>query len=125
MKSLFVSALIVIGLAGTAHAESATGSETAYPAKAIGYDALAAGDNVRAVDDMTRGSMSRHDPAFLLNLGQAYARTGRIAEAREMFRAAARKSENVDLVLADGRVIGSKQAARQALATVQVGLAAR
>lgn len=125
MKSLFVSALMMAGLVGTAHAESATGSETAYPSKAIGYDALTAGDNARAVDDMMSGSISRHDPAFLLNLGQAYARTGRIAEAREMFRAAARKSENVDLVLADGRVIGSKQAARQALATVQVGLAAR
>lgn len=125
MKSLFVSALMMAGLAGTAHAESVAGTETAYPSKAIGYDALAAGDNVRAVDDMMNGSISRHDPAFLLNLGQAYARTGQIAEAREMFRAAARKSENVDLVLADGRVISSKQAARQALATVQVGLAAR
>jgi tetratricopeptide (TPR) repeat protein len=125
MKSLFVSALMIAGFTGTAHAESTVATETAYPAKAIGYDALTAGDNVRAVDDMMNGSISRHDPAFLLNLGQAYARIGRITEALEMFRAAARKSENVDLVLADGRVIGSKQAARQALATVQVGLAAR
>jgi Flp pilus assembly protein TadD len=125
MKSLFVSALVLTAFAGAAHAESTSSIETAYPSKAIGYDALAAGDNARAINDMMSGSVSRNDPAFLLNLGQAYARTGRIAEAREMFRAAARKRENVDLVLADGRVIGSKQAAYQALATVQVGLAVR
>ena len=125
MKLLFVSALVVMGLTGAVHAESATGVPTAYPPVAIGYDALSAGDNERAVKDMLEGSVSRHDPAFLLNLGQAYARTGRLAEARELFRRASKKTENVDLILADGRVISSKLAARQALATVQVGVASR
>jgi Flp pilus assembly protein TadD len=125
MKLLFASVLTVASFAGVAHAEPLNGVETAYPAAAIGYEALASGDNERAVKDMLDGSVSRHDPAFLLNLGQAYARTGRLAEARELFRRAAKKRENVDLVLADGRIISSKLAARQALATVQVGLAAR
>lgn len=125
MKSFIVSALIVAGATGAAHAESESSIETAYPAVEIGYDALATGDNARAVSDMLDGSISRHDPAFLLNLGQAYARTGRLAEARELFRKAAKKRESVDLVLADGRVVSSKLAARQALATVQVGIAAR
>jgi Flp pilus assembly protein TadD len=125
MKLLFNSALIALSLAGVAHAESAGGVQTAYPPKAIGFEALTVGDNERAVKDMLEGSISRHDPAFLLNLGQAYARTGRYAEARELFRKAAKKTENVDLILADGRIIGSKLAARQALATVQVGIASR
>lgn len=125
MKLLFASALIAISCAGVAHAESASGVETAYPPTAIGYEALASGDNARAIREMLAGSISRHDPAFLLNLGQAYARTGRLAEARELFRKAAKKRENVDLVLADGRIISSKLAAHQALATVQVGLASR
>lgn len=125
MKLLFASALVAITLTGAAHAETATGVQTAYPPIAIGYEALSSGDNERAIKDMLEGSVSRHDPAFLLNLGQAYARTGRLAEARELFRKASRKTENVDLILADGRIISSKLAARQALATVQVGVASR
>ena len=125
MKSLFVSMLVLVSASGVAHAESTVSSEVAYPHTAIGYDALVAGDNERAIRDMLSGNVSRHDPAFLLNLGQAYARSGRVSEARELFRLAARKREDVDLVLADGRVVNSKLAARQALATVQVGIAAR
>jgi pentatricopeptide repeat protein len=125
MKSLFLSALVLFSVSGVAHAAPAVDDEIAYPAKAIGYDALTAGDNERAVRDMLAGHVSRHDPAFLLNLGQAYARSGRVSEARELFRLASKKREVVDLVLADGRVISSKLAARQALATVQVGIAAR
>ena len=130
MKSLFISALVLVSASGLAHAAPAIAGdvvtgEVAYSPDAIGYDALIAGDNERAIRDILAGNVSRHDPAFLLNLGQAYARSGRVAEARELFRHAAKKRENVDLVLADGRVISSKLAARQALATVQVGIAAR
>ncbi len=125
MKTLFVSALVLVSASGVAHAAPAPSGEVAYPQTAIGYDALMAGDNERAIRDMLAGNVSRHDPAFLLNLGQAYARSGRVAEARELFRLAARKRDVVDLVLADGRVMSSKLAARQALAEVQVGLAAR
>jgi Flp pilus assembly protein TadD len=125
MKTLLAGLLISVSMGGVAHAEAAVDREAAYPAKAIGYEALTAGDSQRAIDDMMAGDVSRHDPGFLLNLGQAYARSGRVAEAREMFRRAARKRDTVDLVLADGRIMNSKLAARQALATVQVGLAAR
>lgn len=125
MKSLIASMLVAASLCGVAHAEPMVTGETAYPKAAIGYDALMSGDNERAISDMLDGSVSRHDPGFLLNLGQAYARSGRVDEARELFRKAARKRDDVDLVLADGRVINSRLAARQALATVQVGIAAR
>ncbi|MBL0924756.1 MAG: tetratricopeptide repeat protein [Sphingomonadaceae bacterium] len=125
MKAFFCSMVLIAGSGGAAQAQQIGESEVAYPAKAIGYSALNEGDNQQAIDDLLQGHVSRHDPAFLLNLGQAYARSGRFAEAREMFRRAARKRDAVDLVLADGRVVNSKLAARQALATVQVGLAAR
>jgi lipopolysaccharide biosynthesis regulator YciM len=125
MRLLSGSVLAAVMCCGVAHAEPLLSGETAYPKIAIGYDALVAGDNERAIRDMLNGNVSRHDPAFLLNLGQAYARSGRVAEARDLFRQAARKREEVDLVLADGRVINSKLAARQALATVRVGIAAR
>jgi Flp pilus assembly protein TadD len=125
MKALFYSILLIAGSGGAAQAEQAREGEVAYPAKAIGYTALSSGDNQQAIDDLLNGHISRHDPGFLLNLGQAYARSGRLAEAREMFRRAARKRDAMDLVLADGRVVNSKLAARQALATVQVGLASR
>lgn len=125
MKTLFASILIALSATGVAQAEPTLSGEVAYPQKAIGYDALIAGDNERAISDMLSGNVSRHDPAFLLNLGQAYARIGNVSKARELFRIAARKREDVDLVLADGRVMNSKLAARQALATVQVGMASR
>jgi hypothetical protein len=125
MKSLFLSALVLVSASGVAHAAPAVDGEVAYSKTDIGYDALVAGDNEGAIRDLLNGSVSRHDPAFLLNLGQAYARSGRATEARALFRLAAKKRDVVDLVLADGRVISSKLAARQALATVQVGIAAR
>jgi Flp pilus assembly protein TadD len=125
MKMLFASVLVVVSATGVAQAEPVLTGEVAYPQKAIGYEALVAGDSERAISDMLAGNVSRHDPAYLLNLGQAYARSGDVAKARELFRMAARKRDSVDLVLADGRVMNSKLAARQALATVQVGLASR
>lgn len=124
MKTLFMSILALVSASGVAHAESGVNGEVAYPKNAIGYNALIAGDNERAIRDMLGGNVSRNDPGFLLNLGQAYARTGRVSEARELFRLAAKKGD-VDLVLANGRVINSKLAARQALTIVQVGIAAR
>lgn len=125
MKSLFLSALVLVSASGVAHAAPVVDGEVAYSKTGIGYDALTAGDNERAIRDMLAGDVSRHDPAFLLNLGQAYARSGDVTKARELFRLAAKKRDVVDLVLADGRVMSSKMAARQALATVQVGIAAR
>ncbi len=125
MRMILLGTVTAMAWCSCANAETKVPGETGYPEVAIGYSALMAGDNERAVRDMLAGDVSRHDPAYLLNLGQAYARTGRMAEARELFRKAARKRDTVDLVLADGRVINSKMAARQALATVEVGLASR
>lgn len=126
MKILFISALAVISASGVAHAEPVATGEIGYPKGSIGYDALVSGDNERAIAQiLSSRQVSKHDPAKLINLGQAYARTGRTSEAVKLFSAAMRHREEVDLILADGRVMGSKEAARQALAGLQTRVATR
>lgn len=126
MKILFISALAVISASGVAHAEPVATGEIGYPKGSIGYDALVSGDNERAIAQiLSSRQVSKHDPAKLINLGQAYARTGRTSEAVKLFSAAMRHREEVDLILADGRVMGPKEAARQALAGLQTRVATR
>ena len=126
MKLLFLGALVT-GLMGVAaHAQPTMNTETAYPKGSIGYEALVKGDNAQAVSQiLTSAQVSRHDPAKLLNLGRAYARMGRMEEASNMFAAAMQSRDSVDLVLADGRVMNSKDAARKAYAGLQMRIATR
>jgi Flp pilus assembly protein TadD len=126
MKSLLVSALLAASLSGVAHAQPGSGGEIGYPRGSIGYDALVAGDNQRAVSQILNGDrVSRRDPALLINLGQAYARMGRTAEAAELFTQAMQSRESVELVLADGRIMNSKEAARQAFSGLKTKIATR
>lgn len=126
MKNLFISTLAVISIAGVAQAEPAATGEIGYPKGSIGYDALVSGDNERAIAQiLSNHQISQHDPAKQINLGQAYARTGRTSEAAKLFSAAMRNRDEVDLILADGRVMNSKEAARQALAGLQTRIATR
>ena len=84
------------------------------------------GDNERAVSQiLASAQVSKHDPAKLLNLGHAYARIGQTEKAAGYFKAAMQAREGVDLVLADGRVLNSKVAAREALANLQTRVATR
>lgn len=120
MKSIFVSALLITATAGVAQAEPSNSAEVSYPKGSIGYDALMAGENDKAISQIISNErVSRHDPAKLINLGQAYARTGRISEAAGLFATAMQSREDVDLVLADGRVMNSKEAASRALSSLQ------
>ena len=126
MKTLFVSALILISATGVAHAGPNASGEIGYPKGSIGYDALVAGENDRAISQiMTNDRVSRNDPAKLINLGQAYARTGRTAEAEQLFNAAIQSRDDVDLTLANGTVMNSKEAARLALAKLRMRVASR
>jgi hypothetical protein len=47
-------------------------------------------------------------------------KTGRYAEAAQLFEKAS-KAENVELILADGRIMGSREAARRALQSASIG----
>ena len=126
MKLYIIGALIAGTIGTAAIAEPNMAGEISYPKGSIGYEALMQGDNERAIAQiLANEQVSRHDPAKLLNLGRAYARTGRTEQASQLFEAALKSRESVDLVLADGRVMSSKEAARLAMANLQMRVAAR
>lgn len=126
MKLMVMSALAATVIGGAAYAQGPTTGEVVYPAGSIGYEALVRGDNERAISDILKSEkISRHDPAKLLNLGRAYVRTGRTAEAATLFKAALDSRDSVELVLADGRVMNSKTAAKMAYAGLQMRMASR
>jgi lipopolysaccharide biosynthesis regulator YciM len=126
MKSLFVSMLVVVSTAGVAQSEQTSGGEIGYSRGSLGYDALIAGDNNRAIAQiLADDKVSRNDPARLINLGQAYARTGRISEAAQLFTSVIKSQNELDLIMADGSVMTSKDAAKQALAKLQSRMASR
>jgi Flp pilus assembly protein TadD len=126
MKMLLLGAFVVGTISGAAQAKSDAAGEISYPKGSIGYEALMRGDNERAVSQiMANAQVSKHDPAKLLNLGRAYARIGRTEQAAGYFKAAMQARDSVDLVLADGRVMNSKVAAREAYASLQMRIATR
>ncbi|WP_241557420.1 tetratricopeptide repeat protein [Croceibacterium ferulae] len=88
----------------------------------VAYEELATGQTEAALDVIHAELASRPgDPALLINLGSAYLRLGRMAEAQTAFEAAAVSNTRYDLELADGRWVDSRRAARLA----QAGLADR
>lgn len=100
--------------------------EVGYSKGSLGYDALMAGDNETAVKQLeSTDNISENDPARLINLGQAYARTGRTGDAAKMFMAAMNSDRNFALVLSDGTVIDSREAAKLALNNLNNRLASR
>jgi hypothetical protein len=56
----------------------------------------------------------------LINYGHVLLKTGRYAEAALTFEQAS-KAQDVELILADGRVMSSREAARRALQATSVG----
>jgi len=65
-----------------------------------------------------------NDPARLINLGNAYAGMGRIADAREAYRSA-RFAPDSTLVLANGQEGSSREIARRALGRLGSSFAMR
>lgn len=126
MRMLLLGALFAGTMVSAAQAKPATNGEMAYPQGSIGYEALVRGDNEQAISQiMSSEQVSKSDPAKLLNLGRAYARIGETDKAAGYFMAVMQSRENVDLVLADGRVMNSKEAARKAYANLQMRVATR
>jgi tetratricopeptide (TPR) repeat protein len=100
--------------------------EIGYQKGALGYDALLAGDNEMALQQLEASEkIYANDPARLINLGQVYVRMGRTSDAARMFMAAMQSDHNFDLVLADGKVVNSRDAANQALQNMNSQLAVR
>ncbi|MEP3225963.1 MAG: hypothetical protein ABJO01_08305 [Parasphingorhabdus sp.] len=124
MKNTRIIAL-TMGLAVIASpglAQSPEG-EIGYAKGALAYDALMAGENEAAVAKLERGSLK--DPAVMINLGQAYVRTGRTGDAAKMFMAAMNSNRSFDVVLSDGTILDSRKAAETALSNLNGRLASR
>lgn len=113
----FLFMLPALAIASAASAQ--LGGEIGYPQGSLGYEAIVQA-NYGAAEKQIQSSwqISREDPARLINLGQIYAKTGRKAEATKVLTQAL-NLEEVELVLANGDVIGSRDAARKALAMIR------
>ena len=82
----------------------------------VAYEELAAGRTEGAIASLEASlKETPGDPALLINLGTAYARAGRMEEARDAFRAAIAADDRYRVQLADGSWEDSRKIARLAL----------
>ncbi len=117
IHSTMLAAIAAVSATGA----SAQPPEIGYPRGALAAEAIAAADYARAEAQLRNEfRIPDDDPARLINFGHVLAKTGRLADAARMFEEAA-AAEDVELILKDGRIIGSREAARRALMTVSVG----
>lgn len=88
----------------------------------IGYEKLIAGQDQAAVEEIEGGDVvTRDDPARLINLGIALARTGQLERARGSFEAVARHRQRLELETSTGEWVDSRSLARRALAMLDRG----
>ena len=93
----------------------------------VAYEELAAGRTEGAIASLEASlKETPGDPALLINLGTAYARAGRMEEARDAFRDAIAAEDRYRVQLADGSWEDSRKVARLALDSLdRTALAAR
>lgn len=116
MAADFVLATVLAALAPSAAVTEILSPPTEVD---VAYEELREGDNAAAIRQLEEcRDVDCDDPARLINLGTAYLRDGRSAEAEAMFRAAM-KSDQRWLELADGRWLDSRAAAQLALTRLQ------
>lgn len=120
-----IAALLLTGGVSGANAEPAN-MEIGYPKGALGLAAIQNGDLAKAeVQLNSMKGVKASDPARLINLGQVYARTGRLEEAARAYETAMKSRKSFDVVLADGRIMSSREAARLALVDLRGAYAVR
>ncbi|AMO72515.1 hypothetical protein [Sphingorhabdus sp. M41] len=123
-KIIGAAAGLLLMSSGAALAQSS--GEIGYAQGSLGYDALVSGNNDLALQQLEASEkLHAKDPARLINLGQTYARLGRMGDAARMFNAAAQSNRQFDLVLASGEVINSREAAELALRNLNNRIASR
>jgi hypothetical protein len=120
-KSVLAGAAMLLALPlGTASAaarELVADGVTVLP---VAYDEMRSGRTEAAITKLQADSdLSQRDPSRLINLGSAYARLGRDAEAAAMYRAALASPIRYDLELASGEYMDSRWAARAALVQLE------
>lgn len=124
-KWAVAAALLMTGGVAGANAEPAK-TEVGYPKGALGLAAIQDGDLAKAEAQLnSMKGVKASDPARLINLGQVYARTGRTEEAARAYEAAMKNPKEFDVLLVDGRIMSSREAARLALIDLRGGYAVR
>ena len=107
-----IVAAVVLAQSGPATATQGISDDGADTA----YEDLAAGRTVGAIARLEASlEETPGDPALLINLGTAYAREGRMDEARDAFLAAISAEDRYRVQLADGSWEDSRKVARLAL----------
>lgn len=124
MKKIMLP-LIALAFASPATAQSiivVTGPQADSDLLPVAYSELKAGDNQGAVAKLTgETTLDARDPSRLINLGTAYARLGRSADAAAAYDAAIDSPIRYDVELASGRYVDSRWAARTARANLDQG----
>lgn len=91
-------------------------SEIGYAEGSLGFSAIMKGDYSKAIDQIEHDNQEApDDPAKLINLGHAHAQLGETVQAKRYYEAALTTKKSFDLILADGRIMNSREAARKAL----------
>ncbi len=118
MQSLLFGTIFLVSAGVPAAAQQA---EINYPKGSLAIEAIADADYAGA-EALLRNEVrvAKGDPARLINHGYVLAKIGRVAEAAKLFQKAAH-AEEIELILADGRVLSSRQAATEALQSVAMG----
>jgi Flp pilus assembly protein TadD len=124
MKKILLP-LVALAFASPAAAQSivvVTAPQTDETVLPVAFAELRAGENQAAVEKLTgETQLDARDPSRLINLGTAYARLGRTADAKAAYEAAAASPIRYDLELANGDYMDSRWAARTALANLAGG----
>ena len=90
----------------------------------VAFEALSTGKTREAVAQLEASQAD--DPSRFINLGAAYARLGRMDDARKAYIAAITSTQRSDVELANGLMMDSREVARLALARLtSTQLAAR
>ena len=123
MKKILLP-LVALAFASPAAAQSivvVTAPQADSQLLPVAYAELKAGENQAAVDKLTgETTLDARDPSRLINLGTAYARLGRTADAAA-YDAAIGSPIRYDVELSSGRYVDSRWAARTALANLEHG----
>ena len=118
------SALAIVLSAAGALAVIATSpaAAQAQPDAELSAAKIARGETTTAIASLEiERQASPDDPALLINLGIAYAHIGKEEKAREMFDAALKSDQQIELETADGNATDSRRLARKAMAMLERG----
>ena len=128
MKSLSSSTVLAacFALSACAGATEAPLAEAGYPVGSLAVAAIDRGDYARAEMMLEkRTPLAESHPARLMNLGTVYARTGRMELARATWQRVVSSDREAMVSTAEGRLVSTRQLAREALASASVETASR